>query len=211
MIVEKVKVGTVCGRLTVISKEPSNNHKKSMWSCRCECGNMTRVTGSRLTEGNKTVIRSCGCVIVEKIRLRNYRHGLRHSKVYNAWRNMKRRCYSTVDSHYHSYGGRGITVCGRWLESFENFLQDMGIPEKCLSLDRVDTNGNYSKENCRWATNKQQATNKRNTVMCSLGDLTLPLITWAEKTGIALPTLYQRLQRGWTDEETLTIPLGGTT
>ena len=104
-------------------------------------------------------------VVYKKIKNNNFKHGLSYTKEYNAWRGLKNRCLNKNNPKYKDYGGRGITVCDRWLNSFDNFFEDMGICLKDLSLDRIDVNGNYCKENCRWATPVEQRNNQRRTLI----------------------------------------------
>ena len=125
------------------------------FACICGCGRESIVQ-----KDNLKVIKSCGCA-----NKRNNTHGLTYTSEYRAWQDMKHRCYNLNDSCYKDYGDRGITVWDRWLNSFENFYEDMGPkPSPELSLDRRNNDGNYAPENCRWATDKQQANNKRNNI-----------------------------------------------
>ncbi len=116
------------------------------------------------------------------------------SSEYKAWLSLKARCFNQKDKDFDKYGGRGITVCGRWLDSFENFFEDMGLKiSPKYSLDRIDVNGNYCKENCRWATYKEQMNNKTTTTIVTYNDETAPLSYFAEKYGFGLEQLRQRL------------------
>lgn len=125
--------------------------------------------------------------------MREY-HGLKKTPEYNSWVAMKGRCYNNNDSHYHRYGGRGIKVCDRWLNSFINFLDDMGNkPTTKHSLDRIDNDGDYSPDNCRWVTNIEQGNNKSDTVFVEYNGIKKTIRQWSDFTGISYKTLRQRL------------------
>ena len=140
--------GQQFGRLRVISREGTSSSRKTLWLCECACGNTALVTSNQLRRGRTN---SCGCL----------RHGYTKTPTYNAWCGAKKRCCNTQDKDYKNYGGRGIRVCARWLESFENFLKDMGERPAGKSLDRIDVDGDYELSNCRWATASEQAQNRR--------------------------------------------------
>lgn len=122
-------------------------------------------------------------------------HGMAGTPTYVSYQEMLKRCYDESVIRYPSYGGRGITVCGRWRESFKAFLEDMGVKPEGLSLDRIDTDGNYTPENCRWADNKTQANNKTTNVLIELDGEVLSISRWAEKTGVPARIIGQRLRR----------------
>lgn len=133
-------------------------------------------------------------------------HGMTRTRPYKIWRNMKDRCLKKEDKDYERYGARGITVCDRWVHSFENFWEDMGGSySNDLTLDRVDNSSGYSPENCRWATQKEQANNRRGNHWVSFNGQKRTVAQWAESLGIAHPTLRRRL-RDWTIERALTSP-----
>lgn len=135
-------------------------------------------------------------------------HGLSGTPEYRAWVDMRRRCYNVQYKHYDIYGGRGITVCEHWTNSFENFYEDIGLrPSTKHSLDRIDVNGNYCLENCRWATKLEQDRNKRKTRFVDYKGKQTPICELAEKFNIDRTTLFDRLERGWNIEKALTTPV----
>lgn len=148
-------VGRVYGRLTVIKRAGTDKSGHAIWHCTCSCGKGRKVSASNLKSGHT---RSCGCYAKEVIT----KHAMHNTPTYHSWRSMIQRCTNPNSKDYLNYGGRGITVCPEWLGSFERFLADMGKrPNKRKTLDRIDVNKGYCKDNCRWATAKTQAQNKR--------------------------------------------------
>ena len=135
------------------------------------------------------------------------KHGLTHSRVRNIWRWMMRRCYNEKYDPSRVYFARGIKVCERW-HDLQTFVADMGHPPQGMSIDRIDTNGNYEPSNCRWATPKQQARNTRRNVYLELNGERKLATDWCTQLGIKFPTLCFRLKRGMSAEEALTSPIG---
>lgn len=173
--------GQKFGLLTVVGLADTET-RKTYWVCRCDCGNMKTVRSDSLLCG---AIKSCGCLKKkqDKVNLvKNHRHKMSGTRIYLEWQGMKARCYNKSDARYADWGGRGITVCDQWKNSFEAFYEwamENGY-QKELSIDRIDNNGNYCPENCRWATPKEQSRNRRSNVNITIGNSTRTLTEWCE-------------------------------
>lgn len=153
-------LGQKFGRYTVIANSDKRTKAmKQMVLCRCDCGNEREVTVGNLRSG---ISKSCGCLKAEKTSERRKKHGFSKTTMYHRYRAMIARCYDPTHKEFHNYGGRGIKVCERWLESVENYIQDMGFPPfKEASVDRTNNDLGYFPENCRWATKREQSLNRR--------------------------------------------------
>jgi hypothetical protein len=146
------------GRLTVLSYQGRPKPSFHVWQCGCDCGNETVIEGSRLKSGKA---KSCGCLRRELSAARRLRHGRTDTAEHNTWIGMKGRCYNPANPKFYRYGGRGITVCERWRDNFENFAADMGPrPSPLHSIDRIDNDRGYEPGNCRWATQLEQQRNR---------------------------------------------------
>jgi hypothetical protein len=149
--------GKKFGRLVVIDESTAFNEKHSAFLCRCDCGNVLPVRWNHLGRLHTT---SCGCRQRDVVSARETKHGMCRSKVYSVWSSMIQRCRSEKNSHWHRYGGRGIKVCQRWIDSLANFYADMGPrPSPKHTIDRINNDGNYEPGNCRWATHAENARN----------------------------------------------------
>lgn len=196
------------GRLIGLELDKERAGKwKRYWICLCDCGNKKSIITGALTSGGT---KSCGCLNLNTPnRHLSITHGRSHTPIYNAWHSMKQRCYYKKNIGYKDYGGRGITVCDRWLHSFENFFEDMGEKPKGLTLDRLDSNKPYSKKNCRWATNKQQQSeNKRGLHIVTINNETLTLTDAVAKySTVGYDCVLRRIRfYKWDDVRAITTP-----
>lgn len=194
--------GKKFGRLIAVEFAGST-FDKSYWICRCDCGKNKTVYTQHLKNG---YTRSCGCFHKEQTSKAKKVHGMSKCRVYLIWSAMKKRCLNFRDSGYSNYGARGITVSKEWME-FSTFLKDMGFRPPNHSLDRIDNDKGYSKENCRWATNAEQASNKRNNWNITCHGKTHSISKWAKITGFSRGCLIARLKRGISIEDALKKPL----
>jgi hypothetical protein len=189
----EIQTGTKFNRLSFVELAHRDTAtRKWNWKCICECGREVVAVGSNIISGRT---KSCGCLQKERASAAHKTHGGSGgvSDVYYIWKNMRQRCLNPRNRAYPNYGGRGITICDRWLESFKNFEEDMGPrPSKNHSIDRKDNNGNYCKENCRWSDDEQQVKNRRNTVFAE-GNKTLR--DWSKEHGVNYYRAYDYIVR----------------
>jgi hypothetical protein len=187
--------GQKFGRLTVISFSHKTAGKNSCWHCLCDCGGKAIVRTGSLKDGKS---KSCGCIREDVSRARENRQVLHGSSAYDIWLNMKARCYNKNANNYKYYGGRGITICNRWLNSFDFFIADMGVrPSTNHSIDRINNGGNYEPDNCRWAAKKEQMRNRRSNVWINVEGAVKTIAEWSEITNQKYITVLSRLRRGW--------------
>jgi hypothetical protein len=196
------------GRLVAVEVSPRKCSKSrtTFWVCRCDCGAERHVRRYSLLCGET---KSCGCLHREIARAagdRTRTHGRSKSSMYAIWDSMRQRCLNPKNGDYQNYGGRGITVCEQWA-SFECFVADMGERPDGMTLNRIDNDGPYSKENCEWATTKAQARNTRATRTLTMKGRSMPMVAWAEELGMSYNTLSARLRRGWPVSVALTAPI----
>jgi len=192
-------IGLSFGRLTVTNVAPRDTQNKLRWELVCTCGNIIITRGASLQNGHT---RSCGCLGAENLLLRTT-HNKSKTPEWKAWKNMKARCNNPDDARFKGYGGRGISMCKRW-DIFENFYADMGgKPSTKHSLDRINNNGNYTRQNCRWATSREQSDNTRVSRHYTHNGVTKNLTEWCRELGIPRTTMFNRLERGMSFEEAI--------
>jgi hypothetical protein len=189
--------GTVFGSLTVVRRELDVRQKPFL--CRCECGNEKLVRRDHLLDGR---VKSCGC------KWRKGTHGMARTAEYDTWGAIKSRCHNPASKQFSDYGGRGIAVCDRWLDSFANFYADMGArPSAKHTIERRDNDRGYSPENCYWATRPEQLRNTRRNVRLEAFGRVKVLSDWAAEFGMSFSSLSYRLKvMGWPIERALTTP-----
>lgn len=190
--------GQKFGRLLVIKRIGISKYGKIIWECLCDCGNTTHVISYHLKIGK---IVSCGCVHKEMLIKRNLKHGQsclgKHTAEFQIWQNMKSRCLNPLNNHFKRYGDRGIKVCDRWLNSFENFFSDMGNrPSKIHTIDRINNDGNYEPDNCKWSTPAQQTRNTSRNRWFEYGGDKKVLSDWATELKCLPSQIIYHLSKG---------------
>lgn len=196
--------GKKFGRLRVVSYA-GRRVGGSIWNCICKCGVETITAGGKL-RGKLT--KSCGCLSREKILATLTTHGRSGTPEYAIYKTMKGRCLTKTNRQYADYGGRGITICDRWNDSFENFIKDMGNrPHAKMTLERRDNEKGYCPENCYWSTKIQQARNKRSNILLTINGKTQCLSAWAEECGIKYGTFQRRIAIGMNPELAISLPV----
>lgn len=177
----KDKTGQQIGELFIKSYAYTDEKHRAIWQCICSCGNEVFKSTSQLQ-----TLKTCGHLLGT-----NSRHG----RLYNRWYNIKERTTNTDNPGYKDYGKRGITMCSKWLNSFDAFVEDMGIPPKGYSLDRIDNNKGYYKENCRWVDRWAQAANKRNNILVNFKNKKMPLKVACREANLNYKIVHQRMVR----------------
>lgn len=198
------------GRLTALRQVKSDKSGRARWECQCDCGNTTIAAASRLKNG---LSNSCGCLRIDKVKTANVTHGItcqkkdkpRIPKIYQTWANIKTRCTNPKTPYFDSYGGRGIKVCEEWMNDFQAFYDwamSNGYKEG-LQIDRIDNDGDYTPENCRWVTKTINANNKRNNLLIEHNGICHTAAEWSRITGISKKAIYTRIKAGKPPEEIL--------
>lgn len=188
-------IGQRYGKLSVISYDGKNNHGLDVVTVRCDCGNEKQVLAVHVTHGST---KACGCL---KLKHGHARKGI-ESRTFRSWQHVLSRCTNPNNTHYNDYGGRGIRVCDRWYD-FLCFLEDMGECAPGLTIERIDNDKGYYKENCKWATRMEQAQNRRNTVRVTIGGISKTPSEWARASGLSRSTIEQRIAAGWPQDRWL--------
>lgn len=195
--------GQKFGRLTVIKRaEKINNRIK--WLCKCDCGNEKKVNSAELLSGNT---KSCGCYQKEQTSKARKTHGLSKTRLYRIWKDMKVRCSYNKNDNFHWYGERNISVCQDWndFSAFAEWAIKNGYND-FLSIDRIDTNGNYCPDNCRWISQKEQCKNRRNTKFITINGVSHTISEWSSISGVYVKNIYARINRSWKSEDAVFKP-----
>lgn len=199
------------GMATVLGfagEDRTTKQVRNLWWCQCKCGTVFKPRGDHLKSGNTT---NCGCVrriaVGNACRTHGHCNNRQHTTEYRIWCAIIQRCTTAACPGYKHYGGRGITICDRWRESFELFFSDMGQRPKGHSIDRIDVNGNYEPSNCRWTTHREQMQNTRRNHFITFQGKTLCVTEWARRIGLHPATLFKRLRSPkWDVASALTTP-----
>jgi hypothetical protein len=195
------------GMLVAIRQTEKRKNKHVIWLCKCDCGNFKEVPQNNLVGGST---KSCGCLRT-KLFNKNRRkpsHGMYKTRQFSIWHSMKQRCLNKKSTNYKDYGGRGIKVCDKWL-NFKGFWEDMqyGYDDN-LTIDRINVNDDYCKENCRWITQQEQEFNKRNSIIINIDGITAPLKYQCKRLNIPYKLVYNRIHcKNWEVEKALKTPL----
>lgn len=189
------------GKLVVLSEVAERKNKSILWECRCDCGNKVIVQGMALRCGHT---KSCGCLKIEKFTEMAKMHPRKtiskesKTRLYRIWKDMRRRTVNPKRQNYHRYGGRGIKVCNEWFENYQAFKEWAYLNgyKDTLSIDRIDNDGDYCPDNCRWVDKTEQARNRTNTMYYTHNGVTKTVAEWSEITGIPYTTIVRRIKSG---------------
>lgn len=188
-------------RLVAVDRAANNRHGRARFTCQCDCGNSVTVDAQAL---RRNLVKSCGCLRRELAATQFTKHGLKGTDEYRIWSHMKTRCLNPKSRFYHRYGGRGITICTEWQESFEAFYRDMGPrPTKQHSIEREDNDQGYHPGNCVWALPDAQAGNRSSVCTIRCNGITDNMAGWSRRTGIPYLRLRRRLRDGWPADRAL--------
>lgn len=198
------------GRLTAKKIIGKSKNGTAIWQCQCDCGNMTEILSTVLKSGET---KSCGCLLKERVAETSRRHGMYGTRIYEIWRKMRRRCRCESEKAYKDYGGRGIKVCDEWNDAKTGFLifyqwaMENGYADD-LTIDRIDVNGNYEPNNCRWATVKEQANNRRNNRKVTYEGETKTVSEWADILDVNQCILWHKLKKhNWNLQEVMELQI----
>lgn len=188
------------GMLVVEEREKNGKYGDAMWLCLCDCGNKVVVRAGDLRRGST---QSCGCLQRRLSSERKTKHGLSKTRLHRIWSKMLERCYNAKHKHYHRYGGRGIAICDEWRDDFKAFYawaMSHGYSDN-LTIDRIDNDGNYTPQNCRWVTLREQQNNKGNNHLVTMNGKTQNVTQWCNELGVNRTYVYKRLKKGWSAEK----------
>ena len=186
----------------VVIERAESKHGSTYWKCICDCGNTTEVRASNLKNG---LVKSCGCLLHKT----HNTHHLSNTRLYVIWNHMKRRCYEKSNPAYKYYGARGVTVCNEWLdfESFYNWAISNGYRDD-LTIDRINNDGDYKPDNCRWVNMKTQSNNRRSCHMITYNGETKNLTQWCNELNLNYKLVHDRIvSKGWSFERAITTPV----
>lgn len=191
------------GRLVGLSRAGSNHRGAAAWLFRCDCGKTKVIAGKDVRSGGTV---SCGCYRDENSGYCNAKYDEKTKALVRVWSGMKRRCLNKNSTAWERYGGRGIKICERWINSLENFAKDMGPRPPGTSLDRINNDGDYCKENCRWATFLQQNNNRQSSRFINFLGKTKTISEWERETGVRAQRITKRLALGWDESRAISQP-----
>ena len=193
------------GRWTVIRDSGQRSNSRVLWECRCDCGTVKLMSSNHLLKGRSL---SCGCLRNELSLKKHTSHGLSKQKIYRIWAGMIARCYCQKQSNYQNYGGRGISVCDEWHSNFCSFYEwsmKNGYKED-LTIERIDVNGDYCPDNCKWIPRSEQCNNTRQSHFITIDGKTLTIKQWSKKIGMSDKVIRCRLRYGWNERDAVMIP-----